>query len=284
MNIHKENKIKHGLYIVSTPIGNLGDITLRAIDILKKSEFILCEDTRVSQILLNRYNIKSKLVSNHKFNEKKNVNKIIQILKSKSTVSLISDAGTPCISDPGAIIINECYENKIDIFPVPGASAVNSALSISGFLDQYFFFGFFPETTKDVNIKLKELSMLNCSIVFFVSPKKINKAIKSIKEFFFDRKILICREISKLYEEYIRTNVTDLEKFDKIPKGELTIVLSEKRDKKERSDKLDESDKKLIKLLIKKLTIKEITNIINYKKALSKKEVYNYCLELKNEK
>ena len=89
MNIHKENKIKHGLYIVSTPIGNLGDITLRAIDILKKSEFILCEDTRVSQILLNRYNIKSKLVSNHKFNEKKNVNKIIQILKSKSTVSLI---------------------------------------------------------------------------------------------------------------------------------------------------------------------------------------------------
>ena len=126
--------------------------------------------------------------------------------------------------------------------------------------------------------------MLNCSIVFFVSPKKINKAIKSIKEFFLDRKILICREISKLYEEYIRTNVTDLEKFDKIPKGELTIVLSEKRDKKERSDKLDESDKKLIKLLIKKLTIKEITNIINYKKALSKKEVYNYCLELKNEK
>ena len=151
-------------------------------------------------------------------------------------------------------------------------------------MDQYFFFGFFPETTKDVNIKLKELSMLNCSIVFFVSPKKINKAIKSIKEFFLDRKILICREISKLYEEYIRTNVTDLEKFDKIPKGELTIVLSEKRDKKERSDKLDESDKKLIKLLIKKLTIKEITNIINYKKALSKKEVYNYCLELKNEK
>ena len=114
----KNNKSKSGLYIVSTPIGNLSDITLRAIDILKKSDYILCEDTRISKNLLNRYEIKSKLIPNHKFNEKKNLLKIMKILKSNCTVSLISDAGTPSISDPGAILVNECFVNNIDVFPI----------------------------------------------------------------------------------------------------------------------------------------------------------------------
>jgi 16S rRNA (cytidine1402-2'-O)-methyltransferase len=134
MILHSENKnnqFKSGLYIVSTPIGNLSDITLRAIDVLKKSEYILCEDTRVSKNLLDRYGIKSKLISNHKFNEKKNLSRIIDILKSNCIVSLISDAGTPSISDPGKILINECLLNEIDIFPLPGPSAVSSAVSIS---------------------------------------------------------------------------------------------------------------------------------------------------------
>ena len=135
----KINRLKYGLYVVSTPIGNLGDISLRAIEILKQSEYILCEDTRVSKNLLEKYNIKSKLISNHKFNEKKNTKKIIKILKSNKIVSLISDAGTPSISDPGRIIINECVENNIDVYPVPGPSAVTSAVSISGFSDKYYF-------------------------------------------------------------------------------------------------------------------------------------------------
>ena len=144
----KINKLKDGLYVVSTPIGNLGDITLRAINVLKQSEYILCEDTRVSKNLLEKYKVKSKLISNHKFNETKNLNKIIQILKSKTIVSIISDAGTPSISDPGSILINECVKNEIDVYPIPGASAVSAAVSISGFSEKYYFYGFFPEKKK----------------------------------------------------------------------------------------------------------------------------------------
>ena len=280
----KNNELKYALYVVSTPIGNLKDITLRAIEILKQSEYILCEDTRVSKNLLEKYNIKSKLISNHKFNEKKNINKIIEILQSKTIVSIISDAGTPGISDPGRIIINECIKNNIDVYPVPGASAVTAAVSISGFSEKYYFYGFFPQKNKDLKEDFKILSNLNCSIIFFISPQKINKAIGVIKNFFSDRKILICREISKFYEEHIRTNVTELELFDKLPKGELTVVLSEKDIKKNIYKNLNESDKKNIKKMIKTLSIKDITDLLSQNKNISKKEIYNYCLKLKNEK
>ena len=281
---NKINEIKYGLYVVSTPIGNLKDITLRAIEILKQSEYILCEDTRVSKNLLEKYNIKSKLISNHKFNEKKNINKIIEILQSKTIVSIISDAGTPGISDPGRIIVNECIKNNIDVYPVPGASAVTAAVSISGFSEKYYFYGFFPQKNKDLKEDFKILSNLNCSIIFFISPQKINKAIGVIKNFFSDRKILICREISKFYEEHIRTNVIELELFDKLPKGELTVVLSEKDIKKNIYKNLNESDKKNIKKMIKTLSIKDITDLLSQNKNISKKEIYNYCLKLKNEK
>ena len=133
------NKFKNGLYIVSTPIGNLSDITIRSINVLKKSQYILCEDTRVSKNLLDRYEIKSKLISNHKFNEKKNLPKIIKILRSNCIVSLVSDAGTPSVSDPGAILINECSNEDINVYPIPGASSVSAAVSISGFDEKYFF-------------------------------------------------------------------------------------------------------------------------------------------------
>ena len=149
----KNNKLKHGLYVVSTPIGNLEDITLRAIEVLKQSEYILCEDTRVSKNLLEKYKIKSNLISNHKFNETKNLNKIIKIIKLKAIVSIISDAGTPCVSDPGSILINECVKNGINIYPIPGASAVTAAVSISGFSEKYYFYGFLPQKKKDLLIQ-----------------------------------------------------------------------------------------------------------------------------------
>ena len=277
----KKNKYSFGLYIVSTPIGNLRDITLRALDILSQSEYILCEDTRVSKKLLDKYQIKSNLISNHKFNERKNVNKIIDILNSKKIVSLISDAGTPCISDPGKIIINECVNNKINIYPIPGPSAVTSAVSISGFDEKYFFYGFFPQKKKDITKDLNNLSKINCSIVFFVPPKKINKIIEEIRNFFSGRKILICREISKFYEEYTRTNVEDLAPYSKIPKGELTVIISEAKIKKNVSQKLNESDKKNIKKMIRTLSIKDIINLISKDKEISKKEIYKFCLSLK---
>ena len=278
------NKVKSGLYIVSTPIGNLSDITLRALEVLKKSDYILCEDTRTSKNLLDRYEVKSKLISNHKFNEKKNLSKIIEILKSGCIVSLISDAGTPSVSDPGAILINECLINKIDIFPIPGATAVSSAVSISGFNEKYFFYGFFPEKNKKLNEDFEKLKNLDGCIVFFISPRKFNRSVKDIKHYFSDRKILICREMTKFYEEFIRTDIDKLEPFKLDPKGELTIVISEKAKEKNSSIILKESDKKNIKKMIKKLSIKDITNVISQNSNVPKKEIYNYCLKLKNEK
>ena len=286
MTIKLQSQIKNdesGLYLVSTPIGNLKDITFRAIEILKKSDFILCEDTRVSKNLLNKYEIKSKLISNHKFNEKKNTEKIIDHLKSGKTISLISDAGTPSISDPGAILVNECVKQDIRIFSIPGPSAVASAVSISGFSEKFFFYGFFPEKKQTLENELQKLSELNSSLVFFVSPRKINKIIPALKKNFNGRKIVFCKEITKFYEEYIRKDIDDLKLFNKEPKGEFTIIISEKIIDKNTSQELSESDKGIIRMLINKISLKEITSIVSQDKNISKKEIYNYCLKLKNE-
>ena len=284
VNLKSDKKeLRKGLYLVSTPIGNLKDITLRAIETLQQSEYVLCEDTRISKKLFEKYKIKSKLISNHKFNEKKNLSKIIEILKSGSIVSLISDAGTPSISDPGRVITKECIKNNIEVIPLPGPSAVSSAASISGFSEKFFFYGFFPEKTKELLEDLEILNNLNSSIIFFVSPKKINKFIPLIKKNFSGRSILICREMSKFYEEYIRSAIDDLKLFKDNLKGELTIVISEKNIVKKSSHVLSESDKDIIKDMINKLTIKEITKLINQKNKIPKKEIYNYCLKLKNE-
>ena len=275
---------KKSLYLVSTPIGNLNDISLRAIETLKRSDYILCEDTRISKNLLEKYQIKSNLIANHKFNEKRNVVKIIKLINQGSLISLISDAGTPGISDPGSILVNECIKNNINIIPIPGASAVISAVSISGFSEKFFFYGFFPEKDKILKEDLENLSKLNSSIVFFISPKKINKNIPLIKKNFIGRKILICREMTKFYEEYKRSKVEDLEPLKSNLKGELTIVISEKIHDKKASQTLDESDKRLIKAMINKLSIKEITDLIIRKNDISKKIIYDYCLKIKDEK
>ena len=210
----EKNNFKHGLYIVSTPIGNLEDITIRALEVLRKSDFILCEDTRVSKKLFTKYKIKSKLISNHKFNENKNVKKVIDILKLDKIVSLISDAGTPTISDPGNILVKECINNKINLIPIPGPSASIAALSISGFSNKYYFYGFFPESNSEISKSFEILSKINSSIVFFISAKKFNRSISVIKKYFSDRKILICKEITKYYEEYFRFNVSELDQKD----------------------------------------------------------------------
>ena len=288
MIIKSQSQIKNkdnenGLYLVSTPIGNLKDITLRAIETLKKSSYILCEDTRVSKNLLDRYEIKSRMISNHKFNESKNLNKIISLLKSGEIISLISDAGTPSISDPGSILVNECIRNDIKVTPIPGPSAVATAVSISGFSEKFIFYGFLPEKKQALINVFNKISKFDETCVFFVSTKKINKIIPDLKKYFSGRKIVFCREISKIYEEFLRKSVDDLELFNKELKGELTIVISEKKIDKNYSQKLSESDMNIINKMINKLTIKEITEIISHNKDISKKEIYSYCLKLKNE-
>ncbi len=283
VNSKTTNKeLKKGLYLVPTPIGNLNDITFRALETLKKSDFILCEDTRVSKNLLNKYEIDSELISNHKFNEKKNLPKIVDILKKGSIVSMISDAGTPNISDPGGLLIKECVKNEIEIIPLPGPSAVTTALSASGFSDKFFFYGFFPEKNNEILKILENTKKLDCSIIFFISAKKINKIIPFIKKEFSGRKILICREMSKLYEEFIRLDIDELKPLEKNLKGELTIVISERLNKK-KSLELSESDKRIIKDMINKLSIKEIIKIIHQKNLVSKKKIYKYCIGIKNE-
>ena len=283
LTIPNNKNLKNGLYVVPTPIGNLGDITIRAIEILKNSDYILCEDTRVSKKLFDKYEIKSKLISYHKFNEKKNLNKIINLLVNKKIISLISDAGTPTISDPGNLLINECVKKNIDIIPLPGPSSVSSAISISGFSEKFFFYGFFPEKKKKLLEDLNILTNLDCSLVFFISPKKINKIIPFLKEKFIGREIVICREISKYYEEFIRSEISDLGKLDINIKGEITLVISEKKKTNKFSHLLSESDKRNISKLINKLSIKEIIKLINKENKISKRLIYDYCLKLKNE-
>ena len=282
LNSKSNNKLsKKGLFLVPTPIGNLKDITLRAIEILRNSNSILCEDTRISKNLFQKYQIKSKFISYHKFTEKKKLSKIINILKSGEIVSLISDAGTPTISDPGSILIRECIENNINVTPLPGPSAVSTAISISGFSDKFFFYGFLPDQKKKLEKDLRILSELNGSIVFFISSKKFDKLIKHLQFFFSGREMLICKEMTKIYEEFLRYDIDKLDRFDIKLRGELTVVISEKKINKDRKNLLDESDKKVIESMIHKLSIKEIINLINTYNQVPKKLIYDYCLQLK---
>ncbi len=282
-NFELNDILKPGLYCVSTPIGNLGDITFRAIYILNKSDVILSEDTRVSSKLLSRFNINTKLLSNHKFNEKKNIKYVLNLLKKNKIISIISDAGTPTISDPGGILINECIKNEINIFPVPGSSAATAAISISGFSNNFFFCGFLPEKKLQIDQLFQKISNLNYSVVFFISPKKIKKIIVQIQKYFNDRDILITREMTKLHEEYIRDKVENLNNI-KIPeKGEITVVISENSNLQNRLHVIEESVKKKIINLLKKMSIKDITTKISKENNISKKIVYDYCLKKKNE-
>ena len=282
MNLNN-NKFKPGLYCVATPIGNMGDISFRAVKILQESDLILCEDTRVTKKILQKFEINNKLISNHKFNENKNLEKVIETLKDNKIVSIVSDAGTPALSDPGRILVKECVKNNVEIFPIPGASAVSAAISISGFSDNFYFCGFLPEKQNQIKKLFKNLSTLESSIIFFISPNKLDKRIGDIKEFFINRDILICREITKYHEEYIRTPVNELSKVNFSRKGELTIVISEIKKEKLSFKELEESDKKKINKLIKKMSIKDIVKKVSEDREISKKLIYKYCLEIKNE-
>ena len=217
-----------GLYIVSTPIGNLDDITLRALNVLKKSDKILCEDTRRTIKLLNHYKIKKKLLSNHKFNEKKVLSFVIELINKGKIISLVCDAGTPTLSDPGLILIKECIKKKINVYPIPGVSAITSAMSVSGFNEKYFFYGFPPKKEMEINNVFSELKDYNYNIVFFIPSIKLNFYVKSFKKFFKGRDIFIAREMTKIHETFYRFSLDDFQGFKSQVKGEITIVISGK--------------------------------------------------------
>ena len=276
------NSFLPGLYIVSTPIGNLEDITLRALNVLKNSDKILCEDTRRSIKLLNFYGIKKKLIPNHKFNEKKISNSIIQSISNGERISIISDAGTPIISDPGLIIVKECIKKKIDIFPIPGVSAVSTAMSVSGFNDQYFFYGFLPKKATAVEKAFNAVKDYNFNIVFFIPAIKINFYIKLFKKFFNNRQIFVGREMTKIHETFYRENLEKFKGFKESLKGELTVVLSKKMNNFSQGNVFDEKKlRKDIKEYLKRYSLKDVVKLISEKNNLSKKKVYNICLNVK---
>ena len=271
----------NSLYIVSTPIGNLDDITLRAIEVLKNSDIIVCEDTRHSFKLLNHLKIKKKLISYHKFNERKKVSEIIQYINQGKILSLISDAGTPLLSDPGRLLLNECIKRKINVIPIPGASSITSAISVSGFSDQFLFYGFLPKTENELNKTLKTLSQNFFSIIFFIPAIKVNFYLKNFQTYFSGRKIMIGREITKIHESFYREEIDNLKMFKKPLKGELTVVISESY----RNKVLDHKKITILaKKYLKKYSLKDTVDLIFHSEKISKKKIYQICLKIKNEK
>ena len=269
------------LYIVSTPIGNLDDITLRAIEILKKSDIILCEDTRRSLKLLNHLDIKKKLEPYHKFNERKKLTLIIKYIKEGKILSLISDAGTPLLSDPGRLLINECIKEEIKVSPIPGASSITAAMSVSGFDDKFLFYGFLPKKDRELEGVLKNLSHYKFSQVFFIPALKISFYIKKIQKYFHDRKLIIAKEITKVHENFYRGEVKNF-KTAKIPKkGEITLIISEKLSMSQKFDKSVIVNK--AKKYLKKYSLRDTVELIMETESVNKKEIYQLCLDIKND-
>ncbi len=272
-----------GLYIVSTPIGNLDDITLRSLDVLKKSDIILCEDTRRSLKLLNHFKIKNKLVPYHKFNEKKELEKIIKHLNEGKILSLISDAGTPLLSDPGHLLVKECIERNIKIFPIPGTSSITASMSVSGFDDKFIFYGFLPKKEKELEKVLASLKDLDFSMIFFIPGIKINFYLKIFKLYFLSRNIFIARELTKIHETFYRDSVDSVKLFKLPLKGELTVVISKKYNNNKKA--VDDSQiKKQAMKYLKKYSLKDVVELISTKEKLAKNKIYKICLKIKNEK
>lgn len=227
MNIQKSfEKNNAKLYLVATPIGNLGDITLRALETLKMADYIACEDTRVTIKLLNYYEIKKPLISYHEHNKyEAGINLINKILDGKN-IALVSDAGTPCISDPGYEMVRLAIENSIDVVPIPGASAAISALISSGLAPQPFtFFGFLEHKKKSKRNQLEEIKFHPYTMVFYESPHRFKETISLMSEIFEERSCAIVREISKRYEEMYRGLINDVSSYYEEIRGEIVIIV-----------------------------------------------------------
>ena len=224
---------KGRLYIVATPIGNLKDFTFRAIDALKEVDFVFAEDTRNSIQLMKHYNIETKIDSYHEHNNVQKIPKIINLLNEGNNIGLISDAGTPTISDPGYKLIRACIDEKIDIVPIPGASAVTTALSASGLpSDSFFFLGFLPQK-KGRKKKISFLKSLDNTIIIFESPHRLLKTLKELHDELGERPVVVARELTKLYEEIARgTFQSVIEYFElKKVKGEIVIIIGKNDDR-----------------------------------------------------
>ena len=271
------------LYIVSTPIGNLEDITLRALKVLKEADVIACEDTRTTRKLLTRYAVETPLVSYHEHNEIEKAKELLSILREGRSIALVSDAGTPCISDPGYRIVKLASEHGIEVLSIPGPSASVSALSVSRLPTSSFaFFGFLPRTKKHLTDYLSRIKNYPETLVFYESPNRVTKTLRAISEVFGDRNISLSREMTKLYEETLRGKVSDvleaLVKRNEI-KGEVTIVVEGA------SAEIGETDPETIDRMLdqhKKIgsSLKDAVKMVSGESGYSKSKTYKRALQI----
>lgn len=279
----KKNILKSGFYIVATPIGNMKDITFRAVETLKNVDFIACEDTRVSKILLDYYGIDTPTISIHNYNESDKINWVKQKLDDGLAIALISDAGMPLISDPGYKIVNVLRESGYFVSVVPGPSSSLSALVISGLpTDRFFFIGFVPHKNDEKLSFFNEVKNINASIIFFETANRLIDTLQTLSNIFGNRKIAIAREITKIYEEVKVGSAIDLIEYFKshVIKGEFVGIISPF--KNDKSFDID-SIKPYVSYLLNYMPVKEVSDFISKLFDISKKDVYNLSIKLKNE-
>ena len=276
MNI-KQQTLKSALYLIPTPIGNLEDISTRSIYILEQSDYILCEDTRVTLKFLNHLKLKKKLIAFHQFNENEKIKSILQDLKQNKILSLVSDAGTPALSDPGRLLISKCHEQNVDVIPIPGASAITCAISASGFSDQFFFCGFLPKKDKEINNMLESYKSLKASLVFFMPARDLEKNLIYFNKYFPQNNFFLAREMTKIHETYIRDKVSNLKNYTKDNlKGEITFIIDNNLASPKKIVDIDEE----IKMLIGKMSSKDIAEYLSKKLAINKKSIYQKAIKI----
>jgi len=275
------------LYIVSTPIGNLEDVTLRALKILKNVDLIAAENTRHTRGFCSHYGINTRLVSYNQHNRKSRGPELIKILKKGSDIALVTNAGTPAVSDPGALLVNMALEHDIMVSPIPGPSAAIAALSVCGLrVDRFLFLGFLSSRPKKRKKEIKELTQEQRTMVFYEAPHRIKAMLTDLNELLGDRHVVILRELTKVYEEVKRGRVSLIlkELEDPMIKGEFTIVVAG-RGKKEDDDSLSNNTKDMIKKLLQKnnMGVKEAATQLSQKFGLNYRAIYREGLIIKKE-
>lgn len=276
------------LYVVPTPIGNLKDITLRALEVLEAADVIAAEDTRQSLKLLNHFKIKKPLLSYHKFNEQNKSGNIIDLLKEGRNVALVSDAGTPGISDPGSVIIKKCIEEQIEFVVLPGATAVTTALVYSGLdTDKFVFLGFFPRETKERKKLVEEIVDRGETLIMYEAPHRLLETLDYLRESIGNRDLAVCRELTKLHEEIFRGNLREASEHfgSKQIKGEIVLVIRGKSKEEIRKEKRAEWEnmsiqEHIISYIDKGFSKKESIKLVSSDRGMPKSEIYKYSTEI----
>lgn len=281
INIDKQ-KLPQGLYIVATPLGNLKDITLRGLETLASVDYIWCEDKRISVRLLQAYGIKTKLFSYHEHNAAEEMPQIIAKLEQGCSAALISDAGTPLISDPGMKLVQECREKQLPLIPIPGCSAPIAALSVAGLATNRFLFeGFLPTKKMKKAAILDELKNVNATLIFFESPKRLVASLELIAEMLPDRQVIVARELTKIYEEVVSLPAAEIYaefKARERVRGEIVLMIAPATSRAEVSQ---ESIDNALNEALSKMRVKEAANFVAEQFGLPKKQLYQRALELK---